>query len=162
MNCLSFAPSMTASFFAGRTIDPDDMKDWQRKVCDLGEDFGDGLRAHTLIQVSALKTIFAEYRYWVVGGEIVTKSLYKRGDKVIYSDVVDDRFDAFVKHAISVWAPHRAFVIDVCDTPNGIRIVEINTLNSAGFYAGNVVRLIEALEELEQTPALAGSKRLNF
>ena len=155
-------PIDDSKFFAGRMISPDEMKDWQTKVCDLGEDFGDGLRAHTLIQVSPLKTIFAEYRYWVVGGEIVTKSLYKRGDKVIYSDVVDERFDVFVKQAIAQWEPHRAFVIDVCDTPQGIRIVEINTLNSAGFYAGDVVRLIEALEELEQTPAPDRSKRLDF
>jgi hypothetical protein len=47
------------------------------------------------------------------------------------------------------WNPHRAFVIDVCDTPDGIKIVEINTINAAGFYAGNVTELVMALENME-------------
>lgn len=41
------------------------------------------------------------------------------------------------------------FVIDVCDTPDGLRIVEINTINCAGFYAGDIQRLVAALEVLE-------------
>lgn len=47
----------------------------------------------------------------------------------------------------------RAFVIDVCDTDRGPKTVEINTLNSAGFYAGDVKELVLALEDMECQPA---------
>ena len=67
----------------------------------------------------------------------------------MYAPDVDERLDRFVMDAIADWQPHRAFVIDVCDTPDGPRIVEINTINAAGFYAGDVQRIVAALEEME-------------
>jgi hypothetical protein len=77
----------------------------------------------------------------------ITNSLYKRGDKVIYSKDVDSIYLDYVKDRIEEWTPHDAFVIDVCDTENGIKIVEINTLNSSGFYAADVQKLVLTLEE---------------
>ncbi|MDQ1830369.1 ATP-grasp domain-containing protein [Massilia scottii] len=47
---------------------------------------------------------------------------------------------------IGEWSPHDAFVIDACDCANGMKIVEINTLNSSGFYAADVQRLMLALD----------------
>jgi len=139
-------PIDDSKHFAGRLIDGEEMAVWQEEVVALGENQSNGLDANTLIQVSSNKKIFAEYRYWVVNGEIVTKSLYKQGSRVVYSPIVDERFDVFVNKAIAIWQPHDAFVIDVCDTSDGIKIVEINTINSAGFYAGDMSKLVVALE----------------
>lgn len=51
-------------------------------------------------------------------------------------------------HAEHGWRqPHEAFVIDVGDSEAGLKIVEINTLNSSAFYAADVQRLVLALEE---------------
>ena len=91
--------------------------------------------------------IFSEYRFWIVHGDIICASLYKRGSKVMYSDQVDECYFDYVRDRISTWQPHAAFVIDVCDTPDGIKIVEINTLNSCGFYAADIPKLVMALEE---------------
>lgn len=143
-------PIDDSKHFAGRVFDPEEFEDWRRRVCDLGEDDGTSLSPATLVQLCMPRTIHAEYRFWIVGGEIVTKSLYKLGRRVVYASDVDDRLDAFVREAVADWQPHRAFVIDVCDTPEGPRIVEINTINAAGFYAGDVQRLVAALEALER------------
>ena len=70
---------------------------------------------------------------------------------------MDDRFHEFVNYAVlgnsslpdqaaERWRPAEAFVLDVCDTPDGIKVVEINTINSAGFYAADVQKLVFALE----------------
>lgn len=142
-------PIDDSKYFAGRVFDPEEFALWQQRLCTHGEDFGISLRPETLVQVCVPKIIHAEYRYWVVGGEIATRSQYKLGRRVLYASDVDTRFDVYVRAAIAAWQPHRAFVIDVCDTPDGPRIVEINTINSAGFYAGDVQRLVAALEELE-------------
>lgn len=143
-------PIDDSKYFAGRIFGVDEFDEWQKRVCDLGEDYGSSLAPDTQVQVCMPKTIQAEYRFWIVGGEIATKSLYKLGHRVVYSADVDDRLDRFVMRAVADWQPHRAFVIDVCDTPDGPRIVEINTINAAGFYAGDVQRLVAALEELER------------
>jgi hypothetical protein len=142
-------PIDDSKYFAGKVFEVDEFYDWKRKVCVLEHDYGNSMTKDTLIQLCPPKLIYSEYRYWVVDGRIVTKSLYKRGSRVIYSDEVPEELDKFVEDAIDLWQPHRAFVIDICDTPDGLKIVEINTINSAGFYAGNVQKLIVALEIME-------------
>lgn len=142
-------PIDDSKHFAGRVFDVEEFFTWKRNVCVLEHDYGSSLSKDTLIQLCKPKTIYAEYRFWVVGGKIVTASLYKRGARVTYSSDVDQRFFSYVAAQLNLWEPHRAFVIDVCDTPDGLKIVEINTLNSAGFYAGDMQKLVIALEELE-------------
>jgi hypothetical protein len=139
-------PIEDSKVFAGNVFTKDEFYEWKRKVVVLEHDYGNSLTKDTLVQVCNPKVIFAEYRFWIVKGKIVTKSLYKRGDKVMYSDEVDVRFDEYVKLRVAEWEPHEAFVIDVCDTPDGIKIVEINTLNSCGFYAADIQKLVDALE----------------
>lgn len=154
-------PIEDSKIFAGRVFDWAEFTEWQHKVCVLGEDYGNSLTKNTLVQVCNLKKIYAEYRFWVVNTQIVSYSLYKRGDRVIYSSDVDmhvKRFaDQVVRHGditlsmrTSAWQPHRAYVLDVCETNEGMKVVEINTLNAAGFYAGNVQDIIMALEAMEK------------
>ncbi|MGV3619435.1 MAG: ATP-grasp domain-containing protein [Archangium sp.] len=51
---------------------------------------------------------------------------------------------------------HEAFVIDIAETPNGLRIVELNTFNSAGFCAADVQRLVIAVEDGDRSSASNG------
>jgi hypothetical protein len=155
-------PIEDSKVFAGGVFEWDEFRQWQRNVCVLELDYGNSLMPETLVQVCMPKTIYSEYRYWIVGTKVVTRSLYKRGNTVTYSPIVDARFDGFVADVLrgdditlttanNGWMPHRAFVLDVCETPDGIKIVEINTINAAGFYAGNVQDLVVALEFMERT-----------
>jgi hypothetical protein len=154
-------PIEDSKVFAGNVFDRLYFKDWQHKVCDLEEDYGNSLTKDTLVQVCPLKQIYAEYRFWIVNQKIVSASLYKRGDNVIYSSDVDQRFHNYVNQILRTknrvtditlsvenkgWAPHDAFVIDVADTDQGLKVVEINTLNSSGFYACNLTDLVLTLE----------------
>lgn len=150
--------------FAGSMYTAEEFKEWQTKVCVLNLDFGDSLTAETEIQVAMPKKIFAEYRCWVVDGAVVTMSLYKRGDKVIYINMdgslgdearsfanrvlqtKNGKTDITLTTAVTGWLPSRAFCLDVCETDEGWKIVEINTINSCGFYAANLTSLVLALE----------------
>lgn len=144
-------PIEDSKVFAGKVFTDQELTEWQHSIITMGDDYGSSMNGGTLIQVCPIKEIYAEYRYWIVDRKIATKSMYKRGDTVHYSSDVDKRFDNFVYGLCCSysrdWQPHDAYVIDVCETPDGIKIVEINTLNSAGFYAANMIDLIVALEE---------------
>lgn len=146
-------PIEDSKTFAGRVYDYDEFADWQHKVVALGEDYGSSLTKDTLIQVCPLKEIYSEYRFWIVKGEIVCASLYKEGNRVIYRDDVPQAYFEFVRDMVKIWQPLEAFVIDVASVPDdgdgykGIKIVEINTLNSSGFYACNIQKLVMALED---------------
>lgn len=103
------------------------------------------------VQVAIPKKITQEIRLWVVGGRIVTSSVYRRGPLLIHDAMVDDdaiRYaeDILERHVI----PLDAVVMDICLTEDGWKIVEFNNIQSAGFYTANMQRLIMALEDLHE------------
>ena len=80
-------------------------------------------------------------------GNIVTSSTYKLGSTVIYQSLPKENiYEQFARDRISEWQPHDSFVIDIADTEKGLKVVEINTLNSCGFYAADIQKLLIALE----------------
>lgn len=156
-------PIEDSKVFAGKVMNKDEFEQWQHKIVDLKEDYGNGPAfGDTLMQVSPIKKIYAEYRCWVVQQKIVTSSLYKRGDQVVYSSDVDAHVLRYANRILRTinrieditlsvdnkgWRPHDAFVLDVCETDQGMRVVEINTLNAAGFYAANLTDLVLSLHQ---------------
>lgn len=144
-------PVADTKHFTGKVFARDDFAQWRDAICAVDAVHGTSLRPETLVQLNAPLSIHVEYRFWVVAGEITTCSMYRRGGQVHYAGDVDHRLSAFVEARIAEWMPHDSFVIDVCDTPEGIRIVEINTLNSSGFYAADVQRLVLALQAAYST-----------
>jgi hypothetical protein len=139
-------PIHDSKVFAGGIFEREDFKGWQIRICVLRHDTGTTISPDTLIQVSRLKKIYSEHRFWIIKGEIVTASTYKIGHKVQYVDRVDERFYDYVRDRVAEWQPLEAFVIDVADTDEGIKVVEINTLNSSGYYAADMQKLVLALE----------------
>lgn len=102
------------------------------------------------ILVCSIKEIWSETRTWVVDGRVVTASGYKFGTTKRYTPPhqVDDYITAFAQACTDRWCPNAAFVLDVADTPAGLKIVEINNLNAAGFYRGDMQKLVVALANL--------------
>ena len=139
-------PTTDSKQFSGRVFTAQEFAAWRDSICHPSAHHETSLAPSTEIQLSKPATIHAEYRFWVVKGELITQSIYKRGSQVIYASDVDERVSRFVKERIEEWSPHETFVIDACDSAEGMRIVEINTLNSSGLYAADVQRLVLALE----------------
>lgn len=144
-------PIRDSKVFAGQIVtDQAEFYAWQHRVCALGEDTGTSLTPDTLVQVAPIREIYTEVRCWVVGDDVVTASQYKLGSRVAYASVPrDSALVAYARARLAEWRPHRAFCLDVADTAEGPAIVEINTINAAGFYAADVQALVIALEELE-------------
>lgn len=153
-------PIQDSKVFSGGVMSRESFTEWQHNVCKLDDDYGDSLTKDTIIQLNNLQDIYAEYRFWIVRQKIVTASLYKRGNRVIHSSQVDVNVHDFVNMVLNTefnvtninthcqnvgWRPQEAFVIDIADTPNGFKIVEINTINSSGFYAGDMNKLVLTL-----------------
>ena len=103
--------------------------------------------------VGPLKKIYREHRFFVVNGEAVTASTYKIGDRVVYQDESTIDRDAwfFVSGLVSAistdcWNPAYAFAVDIALTDDGYKVIEINCINSSGFYKADVQKLIMALD----------------
>ena len=144
-------PTTDCKYFTGAVFQPEEFRDWQHKVVDLHEDYGDSLTGDTSVMVCEPKNVAVEVRFWIVDEKPITASVYKRGGRVIYDSVVDQRFWTLAwalvtPISVDKWNPVRAFVVDICETGDGeLKVVEINTINAAGFYAGDVAKIVEAL-----------------
>jgi len=148
---LFIRPIHDSKHFAGAVLQKDAFRDWQRAVVELRDGDRTSLRADTLVQVAAPKEVHQEARFWVVNEQVVASSMYRIGTRKSYTPLVDGRFSAFASELVSpggasAWNPLPAFCLDVCDTPEGLRVVEINTINSSGFYAADVPALVAKLE----------------
>lgn len=139
---LFIRPCKDSKIFNGKLFNEHDWKDtidvistnWPEKLNDK-------------IQISNPKTIYQEHRCWIVQGECVTISQYKLGNQVFYQN--EDHNEAilsFVNRMLMIYQPAPAFVMDICFTESGMKIVEINNLNAAGFYDSNLQKLIMSLE----------------
>lgn len=139
-------PIDDSKHFAGKVFDKFEFIDFQKRIVESGEDWGYTLTPDTLVQVCTTKEIYREVRFWVVNGKVVTASVYKIGDRVTYYPNIDESIQKFAEEMISIWSPLKAFVIDIAETPDGYKVVEINTINSSGFYAADIQKLVSALD----------------
>ncbi len=142
-------PVHDSKAFTGEVTDWPTFIEWRDKVLNLTPDDNPTVTYDTEVLISSVKEIYGEYRIWIVDGKAVAWSQYKVGRRKLknYIPDVDQRIRDFAEKCAAIWSPHRAYVLDVFETENGLFIGEVNNLNSAGFYAANMGKLIMSLEE---------------
>ncbi len=135
--------------FTGQVFDQHTWNEFRDGVYSVADAWST-INPHTEIMVCRKKEIYTETRTWIVEGRVVTTSGYKVGTIKRYTspEHVDPHIKYFAQLAADAWCPNEAFVLDVAETPNGLRIVEVNNLNSAGFYKADMQRLVKALAGL--------------
>lgn len=113
----------------------------------------------SLIQIATPKKILKEFRFWVVGGQVITGSQYRLGNRTVYDPLVDRDAWEFAQYAVKMFQLADAFVIDIAmidvELESGwglgvdprYKIVEAGCINSAGFYRADLQKLVMALED---------------
>lgn len=105
------------------------------------------LTGDSLVQASQPQTIIKEARLWIVGRTIVAAVYYKFHGDVTFEKEVSGEALEFARSMIDILNVAEAFVMDICLTYEGWKIVEINCINSAGFYPNlDVKALLRALD----------------
>lgn len=136
---------------AGGVMVADEIVERARKVLALDEaDIPNGsLRHDTELMLARPVRILREWRVWIVDEQVVTWSLYKEGRRVVYRPEIDDDAAVFARAMVEAnpgYAP--AYALDLCRTEEGLRLLETNCINAAGFYAADLVRLAAAVDGL--------------
>jgi hypothetical protein len=104
------------------------------------------LTKNSIVQSSIPQEIIKEARLWVVGKQVVAGVYYRFHKDITFESEVASEGIEFAKRMIDIFNVADAFVMDICLTYNGWKIVEINCVNSAGFYPNlNVKSLVKAL-----------------
>ena len=105
-----------------------------------------GANPNETVQICTPKTILQEARCFVVKGKVVTASYYKWGASTMLLECKDEDIISFAQEMVDHFQVSDAFVIDVCRTDNGLKIVEVNCFNCSGFYHIDMYKLIDAIE----------------
>ena len=145
-------PVLDTKIFNGR---PYTMEDWKKEskrlLTNSEKDKENGVinivTKDTEIQVSHLKNIQKEFRFFIVGGRIITGSLYKEGYFVRYDNRVDEGAKEFCKKMLDIYQLADSFVMDICLIGDEYKIIECGCINCAGLYKINIQSLLMAIED---------------
>ena len=87
-----------------------------------------------------------EFRFFVVGGKIITGSQYTLHGRYYTNPLIDEPAREFAQEMVNLYQLADSFVIDIAQTINGYKIVECGCINCAGFYDSDLQKLLMAIE----------------
>lgn len=131
--------------FAGEVMTRAELETFRQGVARV--DNGEFVTLHMtdLVLAAPLTRIQEEYRFFVIDGVVVTGSRYKVGDRVISSSQVPAEVLRFAQERAGQWSPNKAYALDIARTPGGLKVIELNSANSAGFYGCDIGAIIDAV-----------------
>ncbi len=132
-------PYSEAKIFTGKVFNESEWKDF---VFESIENKSNRISVDSLVQVSEAKRPIKEARLWIVGGKIIDAGYYKFDDHIPFEEKVSEDGLHFANEMIRIFDLEKAFVMDICLTGEGWKIVEINCINSSGFYPNTNVKSI--------------------
>lgn len=138
-------PVLDDKSFAGTVMTWEELRTFQAGVASVEDECDVTLRLSDVVAMAPLTRILAEWRFFVIAGRVITGSRYKVGDAVVSSPGAPADVEAFAQARADSWSPNEAYVLDIAATREGLKVIETNSANSAGFYACDVGALIDAV-----------------
>ena len=137
-------PTKDSKVFTGKVFDKEEWDNFVFYHSTNGH--SNSLTNNIELQVSSVKNINKEIRFWVIGGKIITGSQYRLGNQTLYNSYYEAEAEEFAQKMVDIFKLAEAFVIDVCLVDSMWKIVECNCINGAGFYNSNIQKMIIELE----------------
>lgn len=144
-------PCADNKIFTGCVYSWKEYSEWRDKVLNLIKDTTTiDLYYETPVVVAKPKHIVSEYRFVVVGGKVVSGSLYKDRGVGIYKEVLPSEVEilAFVDQMVSIWTPSDVFVLDIALHDGKYYVLEMGNFNSAGLYHCDIQKIVVAIENM--------------
>jgi hypothetical protein len=137
-------PNTDTKEFAGTVVTAEKLREWvdgMMKSGYLEQSFLDND-----VLISQPKEIGCEWRIVVVDGKIAAHSVYRQYGIVKPEIWLPKEAEEFIESCISVYNPFPVYVLDVCQVADGsYRVIEMNTFNSAGWYACDVPSVMSSI-----------------
>jgi hypothetical protein len=136
-----FAKSLQVKGMTGQVLYPEkyDKDCWITEFSHLYPD-------ETFLLSPVSEPLEAEWRFFVVQGEVITGSIYRKTNIKCRNLPMDPKALDYAKQAVKEWMPNPNIVIDIALTrSNKYKVVEFNSINCSGFYNSDMKKFIEAL-----------------
>jgi hypothetical protein len=102
------------------------------------------------VLVARSKPLGSEWRLIVAHGEVIAGSRYRDGtSRAVSPDFPGEVID-FVRNVLQAvpWRPAPIFIVDVCESEEGLRMLELNSFGCSGHYQADAAVVVEAASRL--------------
>lgn len=128
--------------FAGTVMSFGEIKDWASRLTGDMKKFG-----WTHVLYGEPYNIRGEWRLFIVDGKVSTGSMYRMLNRTEIRPTVPEEVIEFAEARTKEYAPEPVFVMDVGLCGGKLYVIEIGCINSAGFYASDVTKLVKDVSE---------------
>lgn len=135
-------PNKGLKIFNGKIMLPNYFKEFKKNIINNKMNFD----VNELMVISSKKFVNKEYRLFIVNNEIVSACQTMQYSYLNLNKFVPEEIFNFAKELIEIWTPSNNFVLDIASTPKGLKVVEINCINSSGPYLCDIKKIIKAIE----------------
>ena len=125
--------------FAGLVMKSSHYNDWLEDLLKIG--YLEHINFYVVVSVP--KQIKNEWRIVVVDGKISDFSIYRQNGHLKPERKITQEVVNFTKDMIKKYNPLDVYVIDISETPDGYKVIELNCFNSAGLYKCCVDNIIK-------------------
>lgn len=134
-------PNKDLKDFTGEILDGKSIERWINDIS-----FGKYLFNEDLeVIISEPKYIKWEARFFIVGRKVVSASYYRKGGYMHREEITDNELLNTAEEMASKWLPYECVTMDLCETNEGIKIVEFNNINCSGFYKCDILKVVREL-----------------
>lgn len=140
-------PSHDLKQFSGQVIDAKECAAWFRDMMECETSGSYKLDADTPIVIATPQNIKAEWRWFIVGGKVVSGSMYRAHNQLRKERVTEQALIDEAQSFADGWLPSPCCVMDLALVGDGLKVIEFNCINSSGFYDNDVSAIFKALYE---------------
>lgn len=141
-------PDAETKEFPGGVLELDEFDAWVQRLRAVG--YGEGSQGAVL--VAPARRLGREWRLFVAEGEPVASAQYAREGEPEQGPAAPDEVLSFARRALDRHCPAPALALDIAETWTGagweLRVVELNSINSAGFHGCDPGPIVSALSKL--------------
>ena len=133
--------------YSGQVIQADECIKWFNDAMQCESSGSYKLEPTTGVVIAEPRNIQAEWRWFIVDGQVISGSMYRREGQLYKKNESDIATINEAQQLANVWLPHRNCVMDVALVDNEVKVLEFNTINSSGFYDHDIEAIVSALWE---------------
>jgi len=142
-------PSEDLKQFAGQVMEAKECAAWLKDAMACESSGSYKIDPKTRIVISHPKQIKAEWRWFIVGGKIVSGSMYRAHGQMHQKRATDQDVIDEAQSFADKWLPSPCCVMDLALVGpfDEVKVIEFNCIHSSGFYDNDVSAIFKALYE---------------
>lgn len=138
-------PSEDLKQFSGQVIEAEECRDWFVDMMECATSGTYKLDGSTQVVLCNPQPIKAEWRWFIVGGKIVSGSMYRAHNQLRKERVTEQAMIDEAQRFADDWLPNPCCVMDLALVGDTLKVIEFNCINASGAYDNDMRAVFGAL-----------------